>query len=376
MRRLLAGVALLVAAVGAAGADAATRSLVVCCSHDADACEPAARTFAARNRRRAAMNEFALIDRHFRRASRDPAVRLSVGDDAAIVVPRAGCELALSVDMLVEGRHFLPDVDPATLGHKTLAVNLSDMAAMGATPRWALLAGALPDDDEPWLAAFSAGLFALAARYSVTLVGGDTTRGPRNLCLTIVGELPAGTAITRAGAAPGDDIQVSGRLGDAALALAALQRRTELNRTRWRRCAAASTRRNRASRSATGSAASRPPPSTCPTASPAISRTSSLRPASARTSNSRASRTRPRSRESSRATNANSRSRACSPGGDDYELCFTAPASARARLAAIAVELSLPVTRIGSISAAPGLRVRDADGRVLAALPQAFDHFR
>ncbi len=175
------------------------------------------------------MNEFELIDRYFRRAVRDPAVRVGIGDDAAIVAPTPGRELALAVDMLVEGRHFLPDVDPATLGHKTLAVNLSDMAAMGATPRWALLGGALPDDDADWLAAFAGGLFALAARHAVTLVGGDTTRGPRNLCLTIVGEVPAGAALTRAGARAGDDIHVSGRLGDAALALAALQRRTRLD---------------------------------------------------------------------------------------------------------------------------------------------------
>src|SRR6185369_1633868 len=112
----------------------------------------------------------------------------------------------------VEGRHFLPDVDPSALGHKTLAVNLSDMAAMGATPRWALLAGALPDNDERWVAAFAGGLFALAERFGVALIGGDTTRGPRNLCVTIIGELPAGSAITRAGARPGDDIHVSGTL--------------------------------------------------------------------------------------------------------------------------------------------------------------------
>ena len=112
------------------------------------------------------MNEFALIERFFARTTRDPAVRLGVGDDAAIVAPRPGFELAISVDMLVEGRHFLANVDPEALGHKTLAVNLSDLAAMGATPRWALLAGALPDADERWLEAFSRGLFALAERDS------------------------------------------------------------------------------------------------------------------------------------------------------------------------------------------------------------------
>ena len=125
--------------------------------------------------------------------------------------------------MLVEGRHFLADVDPVTLGHKTLAVNLSDLAAMGARPRWALLAGALPDVEPDWLDAFARGLFALADRFGVELIGGDTTRGPRNFCLTIIGDVPAGTALTRSGAAAGDDIYVSGTLGDAALALAVLQ---------------------------------------------------------------------------------------------------------------------------------------------------------
>src|SRR5690349_11072295 len=187
-----------------------------------------ARSAMRRDERRAAMSEFGLIDRFFTRPARDPAVRLGVGDDAAIVAPAPGCELAISVDMLVEGRHFLADVDPEALGHKTLAVNLSDLAAMGATPRWALLAGALPDANEAWLAAFSRGLFALAERFDVALIGGDTTRGPRNLCVTIIGELPAGTAITRAGARAGDDIWVSGTLGDAMLALAALHGRTPL----------------------------------------------------------------------------------------------------------------------------------------------------
>ncbi len=322
------------------------------------------------------MNEFELIDRYFRRAVRDAAVRIGVGDDAAIVAPRPGCELALAVDMLVEGRHFLPGVDPAALGHKTLAVNLSDMAAMGATPRWALLAGALPDDDAGWLAAFSGGLFALAARYAVTLVGGDTTRGPRNLCLTIVGELPAGTALTRGGAAPGDDVHVSGRLGDAALALAGLAGRTRLD-------------------AATQAALSRqldwPEPRVAlgaqlrGVASAAIDVSDGLTgdlghilemsgggavvdlaaipcaPALAQ-----------------RLTGAErDLALACLlAGGDDYELLFTAPPAARPRLAALAVELAVPITRIGAVVAAPGLVVRDAAGAPLPALPQAFDHFR
>jgi thiamine-monophosphate kinase len=207
-----------------------------------------------------APSEFELIDRHFARPERDPAVRLGIGDDAAIVAPTPGHELVLAVDMMVEGRHFLPGTDPASLGHKILAVNLSDLAAMGATPRFALLAGALPDNDDRWLTAFSQGLFALAERHRVSLIGGDTTRGPRNLCLTIVGEVPAGCALTRHGASAGEDIWVSGTLGDAMLALAALQRRTDLDAS-----ALAGARARLERPSASGCAASPAPRSTFPT---------------------------------------------------------------------------------------------------------------
>ena len=155
-----------------------------------------------------------------------------MGDDAALLQVSAGNVLAVSTDMLVSGTHFLPDADPFLLGHKTLAVNLSDMAAMGATPRWATLAIALPEADEAWLEKFSAGFFALAEQYGVELVGGDTTRGPLNLCVTIFGEVPAQQALRRNGAQLGDEVWVSGRLGDAALALAHLQGRIMLSDSR------------------------------------------------------------------------------------------------------------------------------------------------
>ncbi|MCC7218807.1 MAG: thiamine-phosphate kinase [Burkholderiales bacterium] len=322
------------------------------------------------------MNEFELIDRYFRRAVRDPAVRIGVGDDAAIVVPAPGCELALAVDMLVEGRHFLPGVDPATLGHKTLAVNLSDMAAMGATPRWALLGGALPDDDAEWLAAFAGGLFALAARFSVALVGGDTTRGPRNLCLTIVGELPAGTALTRSGARAGDDVHVSGRLGDAALALAALQGRTRLDAA----ALAALQRRLDAPepRVALGQRLRGVAAAAIDVSDGLVGDLGHILAMSQVGAEvdlplvPRAPALDARLRDDERDL-----ALACLlAGGDDYELLFTAPPSARARLAAIAVELSLPITRIGRIVAGTGLVVRGEDGTPLAELPQAFDHFR
>ncbi|MFO1412511.1 MAG: thiamine-phosphate kinase [Burkholderiales bacterium] len=322
------------------------------------------------------MNEFALIERYFHRPVRDPAVRLSVGDDAAIVAPAPGMELAFSVDMLVEGRHFLPDVDPAALGHKTLAVNLSDMAAMGATPRWALLAGALPDNDEAWLGAFAGGLFALAQRYGVSLIGGDTTRGPRNLCVTIVGELPAGSAITRGGARPGDDVLVSGRLGDAALALAGLQGRATLavptlaalrQRLEWPEPRVALGERLRGVASAA-----------LDVSDGLTGDLGHILDAShvgavvdlARVPCAPALAGLLRGPERTLALDC------LLAGGDDYELCFTAPPSARPRLAALAVDLGLALTRIGTITAEPGLRVRDESGAVLSALPAAFDHFR
>ena len=168
------------------------------------------------------LSEFDIIRSFFTRSA--PATVLGVGDDAALIRPAPGMELAISTDMLVSGRHFLEDVDPYKLGHKSLAVNLSDMAAMGARPRWATLSLALPESmvqkDESWLRAFAHGFFALAHAHQVDLIGGDTTNGPLNICVTIIGEAPEGKALRRSGARPGDDIWVSGCLGDAALALA------------------------------------------------------------------------------------------------------------------------------------------------------------
>jgi thiamine-monophosphate kinase len=321
------------------------------------------------------MNEFALIDRFFRRATDDPAVRIAVGDDGAVVAPTPGCDLVFSVDMLVEGRHFLAGVDPESLGHKTLAVNLSDMAAMGATPRWALLAGALPDLDELWLGRFTRGLFALADRFDVALIGGDTTRGPRNLCLTIIGETPAGTALTRAGAKAGDDIYVSGSLGDAALALAALQGRTTLDET-----ALATARRRLETpepRVALGARLRG-------VASAAIDISDGLTGDLAHiVEQSRVGATIdvaaiPRSAALAAMLDGSARDLALAcllAGGDDYELCFTAAASTRAVIAAIADDVAVPLTRIGAVTSGAGIIVRDKHGVALRTLPRSFDHF-
>ena len=163
------------------------------------------------------MGEFELIQRYFTR----PATKavLGVGDDCALLQPGAGMQMAISTDMLVAGRHFFADVDPYTLGHKALAVNLSDLAACGARPLAFTLALSLPQATDAWLAPFAQGLWALADAHDCELIGGDTTQGPLNICITVFGEVPTGQALLRSGARPGDDLYVSGTLGDARLAL-------------------------------------------------------------------------------------------------------------------------------------------------------------
>ena len=176
------------------------------------------------------MSEFNLIKQYFTRTTKH--TDLSVGDDAALVRVAAGMQLAVSSDMLVAGTHFFADAAPYDIGWKSLAVNVSDMAAMGAEAKWATLAIALPSVDEAWLAEFSRGFFACADAFNVDLIGGDTTRGPLNISVTIMGEVPTGMALRRDGAKIGDDIWVSGTLGDAALALAILQNRANIG-TAW-----------------------------------------------------------------------------------------------------------------------------------------------
>lgn len=321
------------------------------------------------------MNEFELIARFFSRPSRSASVHLGVGDDATLLEPSAGCELAVSVDMLVAGRHFFADADPEKLGHKVLAVNLSDMAAMGAKPRWALLAGALPDLDQGWLAAFARGFYALADRHGVELVGGDTTRGPLNLCVTILGEVPEGKALKRSGAKPGDDIYVSGALGDAAYAVAAMSGRTgpdaaALDATRGRL-------ETPVPRIALGVALRE-------VASAALDLSDGLtgdlphileRSGVGAVVDLAAI---PRSETLARMLGGAERTlalRLLLGGGDDYELCFTAPRASAARIQAIGSETGLSLTRIGSITEAGGLIVKDERGVPLPELPRAFDHF-
>lgn len=319
-----------------------------------------------------ALSEFELIDRFFRRPARDAV--LGVGDDAALIAPKPGYELAVSVDMLVAGRHFFADVEPASLGHKTLAVNLSDMAAMGAKPRWALLAGALPDADQAWLAAFARGFFALADAFEVDLIGGDTTRGPLNLCVTILGEVPAGRALLRSGARSGEAIYVSGELGNAALALAHHRGRTALAADELEHCEAALL--HPMPRVALGEELRGLASAAIDISDGLVGDLGHILEASGVGATIEMARL-PRSPALERRLAGGERALALDcllAGGDDYELCFTAPA--RADLAPLARQLDLTLTRIGVIQAREGLVVHDEHGRPLEKLPAAFDHFR
>ena len=315
-------------------------------------------------------SEFEIIRRYFERPARRAV--LGVGDDAALVRTHSDSELVVATDMLLEGRHFLPGTDPRALGHKTLAVNLSDMAAMGATPRWATLAIALPSDDEPWLAAFSQGLFALADRFETELIGGDTTRGPLTISITILGEVPPGRALLRSGARAGDDIWVSGELGGAALVLAHLQGRATLAaedaRYLLQRLNEPEPRVELGKR-LLGLAHSAIDVSDGFAADLGhILERSSL-----------GARVRfdalPRPAALGRLRDETLARRCLLSGGDDYELVFTAAPERRSAIEAVGAAMQLPLTRVGEIERTPsGLRVLDEEGR---ALPPAtgFDHF-
>jgi thiamine-monophosphate kinase len=323
------------------------------------------------------MGEFDLITRYFRRPT-SRAV-LGVGDDCALLQPAAGMQLAISSDMLVEGRHFFADVDPSTLGHKALAVNLSDLAACGAQPLAFTLALALPRADEAWLAAFSRGLFALADEHGCELVGGDTTQGPLNICITVFGEVPRGQALLRSGARAGDDIYVSGTLGDARLALEALRGKLTLP-PGW--MAAARTRLEQPTpRVALGMALRGIATAAIDISDGLVGDLGHILSASrvgARIDTSIAVNLLRGDGENHRPEDLfhhEARLACVLAGGDDYELAFTAPVAARAAVEAAALEARIPVTHIGSIESAPGLRLVDGDGQPVSGHFAAFDHF-
>jgi thiamine-monophosphate kinase len=318
------------------------------------------------------LSEFDLIKKYFVRPRPGRAV-LGIGDDCALLAPAPGMQLAVSSDMLVEGRHFFADADPFMLGHKCLAVNLSDLAAMGATPTAFTLALALPAADPLWLEPFARGLFALADAFDVELVGGDTTKGPLNICITIFGATAPGRALRRDAAQAGDDLWISGSLGDARLALAGYRKELALAPVALQ---AASLRMH------------------APTPRVALARelaAHGLAHAAIDISDglvgdlghilsaSRLGATLDVDALPAGPVLAQQplalRRRFCAAGGDDYELCFSAPAQQRDAIHAAGARSATPVTRVGSIDAAPGLRLVDANGRLLDLALAGFDHF-
>ncbi|KXS33503.1 MAG: Thiamine-monophosphate kinase [Candidatus Gallionella acididurans] len=322
------------------------------------------------------MTEFDLIRRYFTRAT--PGALLGVGDDAALLRASAGSVLAVSSDMLVSGTHFFPDAEPFLLGHKTLAVNLSDMAAMGAQPRWATLAIALPSvnnagADDAWLEKFSAGFFSLAQRYGVELVGGDTTRGPLNLCVTIMGEVPQGGALLRSGAQAGDEIWVSGYLGDAALALAHLQGRIALSESDLDICAQALHRPQ--PRVELGLALRGIASSAIDISDGLLADLGHILEASRMGAQIDLVKL-PASRPVAGYLGQQTGIQCVLAGGDDYELCFTAHPARHAEVSGIAAKLKLPLTNIGTIVARQGCIVFDAAGNPLKLERAGYEHFR
>lgn len=321
------------------------------------------------------MNEFELIRRYFTRPA--PHAVLGVGDDCALLAPRAGYELAISTDMLVAGRHFLHGTDPEALGHKTLAVNLSDCAAVGAAPRYALLAGALPDADPGWLEDFSRGLFALADRFGVELIGGDTTRGPLTLCVTIIGEVPAGQALLRSGAGLGDTVWVSGQLGMAAAGLAILRGEFDLPEPERRQAIDALQRPT--PRIELGIALRGVASAALDVSDGLLGDLGHILERSALGAAVDLSRLPCADWLRARLNAPEMRRLALGwllAGGDDYELCFTAPAGRTAHVLEAGKAAGVAVSEIGRIVAGAALTVQDEQGQALdlSAL-RAFDHF-
>jgi len=318
------------------------------------------------------VGEFDLIRRFFQRPVRRAA--LGVGDDCALLAPAPGMQLAVSSDMLVEGRHFFADVDPRLLGHKSLAVNLSDLAACGARPLAFTLALSLPRADAAWTEAFAAGLLALADAHGCELVGGDTTQGPLNICITVFGEVPPGQALLRSGARAGDDIWVSGSLGDARLALEALLGHTTLPPGTL----AAARQRLEAPtpRVALGQALRGIASSALDVSDGLLGDLGHILEQSRVGARLDTRLITPLLDAGRHTPLAIDLLHQCTlSGGDDYELCFTAPADRRDAVQAAGRDSATRVTRIGCIEEQPGLRLIGPDGAAMAPRWTSFDHF-
>lgn len=320
-------------------------------------------------------SEFDIIRQYFTR----PVTKavLGVGDDAALISTTLGKELVISVDTLVSGHHFFADTDPRQLGYKTLAVNLSDMAAMGANPRWATLALTLPrnliQQNETWLDEFAAGFFELASTYQIELIGGDTTCGPLNISVQIIGEVEKGKALLRSGARPGDDIWISGHLGDAALALAHKQQHINLNSDEFMQCLCAL--HEPIARIGLGRRLINLAHSVIDISDGLMADLAHI----VECSNVSATIYIDEIACSSILSKYLPHPVAVScllAGGDDYELCFTASGRKQKEIEELSLQLAIPLTRIGRITQGKGLTVLNSDGTVITQETKGYDHFR
>lgn len=313
------------------------------------------------------MDEFTLIQKYFTRPL--PDVDLGVGDDAALVQVSAGHQLVVSADALVEGTHFFAGTDPFAIGYKSLAVNLSDMAAMGATPRWATVCLTIPEADSAWLSRFSAGLFDLAEQYQTSIIGGDTTQGPLNIGVQILGEVPVGQAITRSGARVGDDIWISGEVGLAAMAVAERYGQLELPEMDRIRCArhldypVPKVALGIALRGIAGAMLDISDGLLLDLEHIAERSEVGAEVEAALLPSMALSRHYPESL-SKQLT-----------GGDDYELCFTASSGARDKISALMQQMHTPLHRVGRIVGTPGVRCLLPDGSQWHPHRMGYIHF-
>ncbi len=318
------------------------------------------------------LSEFQLIDRYFKRSSRAGGpVQLGVGDDCALLQPPSGELLAVSTDMLIEGRHFFAGANPYDLGHKALAVNLSDLAAMGAQPISFTLALALPTSDPHWLEAFSEGLFHLADAQGIELIGGDTTRGPLTISITVMGSVSNTQALKRSGAHEGDELWVSGTLGDARLALEVLQNKRTLAPDLL---AKASERLHRPQpRVALGIALRGIASAAIDVSDGLLGDLGHLLNQSSLSATLFADDLPFGDALASQTTDT--RYALALNGGDDYELCFSAALDQHQAVIDAGHRSQTPVTCIGRLTKGSGIHVQDHQGNLISAVNQSFDHF-
>src|SRR5512140_1371581 len=315
--------------------------------------------------------EFDLIARHFTRPAANAV--LGVGDDCALLTVTNGMDLAVSTDTMVSGTHFFPDVDPETLGHKALAVNLSDMAAMGAMPYWAMLALTLPKVDHGWLAAFAKGFFDLAEEFNVSLIGGDTTRGPLTMTVTIMGEVPAGAALRRGGAKAGNDVWVSGNIGDAALAVAHRHGRLVLSEADYHE--ALMRLYEPSPRVQLGQALRGLATAAIDVSDGVLQDLGHICRLSGVGATVELEKI-PVSGIGAKHIGTEAGRNAIIAGGDDYELCFTAPVNSRESIADLVDVLGVPLTRVGRIKRGKGVSLLGPDDKPVKIDGGGYDHFR